>query len=107
MFQLLLLFLTLLGTLFGFVYVLTLTPESSILSNNLPIKFLFGFSITTSTSFGFGLIATGVQDFTQNLPPEITIIDAPGEGENYTDNFSISLNVFDRENDGYVLAVEW
>ena len=51
------------------------------------------------------MIATGVQDFTQNLPPEITIIDAPGEGENYTDNFSISLNVLDRENDSYVLAI--
>ena len=57
------------------------------------------------TKVGFGLIATGVQNFTQNLPPEITIIDAPDEGENYTDNFSISLNVFDRENDSYVLAI--
>ena len=57
------------------------------------------------TKVGFGLIATGVQNFTQNLPPEITIIDAPSEGENYTDNFSISLNVFDRENDSYVLAI--
>ena len=36
------------------------------------------------------------------MPPEITIIEAPGEGENYTDNFSIKVNVFDKENDSYV-----
>ena len=64
-----------------------------------------GYLGVEGTKVGFGLIATGVQDFTQNLPPEITIIDAPGEGENYTDNFSISLNVLDRENDSYVLAI--
>ncbi len=57
------------------------------------------------TKVGFGLVATGLQGFTQNLPPEITILDAPNEGENYTDNFSITLSVFDRENDSYVLAI--
>lgn len=57
------------------------------------------------TRVGFGLVATGLQNFTQNLPPEITIIEAPGEGDNYTDNFSISLSVFDGENDSYVLAI--
>ena len=57
------------------------------------------------TRVGFGLVATGLQNFTQNMPPEITIIEAPGEGENYTDNFSIKVNVFDKENDSYVLAI--
>lgn len=57
------------------------------------------------TRVGFGLVATGLQNFTQNTPPEITIIEAPAEGGNYSDNFSIKLNVFDRENDSYVLAI--
>ena len=57
------------------------------------------------TSVGFGLVATGLQNLTQNTPPEITIIEGPVGGENYSENFSIRLNVSDGENDGYVLAV--
>ena len=57
------------------------------------------------TSVGFGLVATGLQNLTQNTPPEITIIEGPVGGENYSENFSIRMNVSDEENDGYVLAV--
>ena len=57
------------------------------------------------TRIGFGLVATGLQNLTQNTPPEITIIEGPQGNENYTDNFSIRLNVSDGENDGYVLAI--
>ena len=57
------------------------------------------------TRVGFGLVATGLQNFTQNTAPEITVIQGPAGGENYSDNFSINVNVFDIENDSYVLAI--
>ena len=58
------------------------------------------------TKVGFGLVATGLQNLTQNTPPKITIIEGPSGGENYSDNFSIKLHVSDVENDGYVLAIQ-
>ena len=57
------------------------------------------------TKIGFGLVATGLQNLTQNTAPEITVIEGPEGGENYTGNFSIKVNVFDRENDSYMLAI--
>lgn len=57
------------------------------------------------TKVGFGVIATGLQNLTQNTPPEITIIEGPVGGENYTENFSLMLNISDEESDGYVVAI--
>ena len=57
------------------------------------------------TKIGFGLVATGLQNLTQNTAPVITVVEGPEGGENYTGNFSIKVNVFDRENDSYMLAI--
>ena len=57
------------------------------------------------TKIGFGLVATGLQNLTQNTAPVITVVEGPEGGENYTENFSIKVNIFDRENDSYVLAI--
>ena len=57
------------------------------------------------TKIGFGLVATGLQNLTQNTAPVITVVEGPEGGENYTGNFSIKVNIFDRENDSYMLAI--
>lgn len=57
------------------------------------------------TKIGFGVVATGLQNLTQNTAPKITVIDSPLGGENYSENFSLLLNISDKENDGYVVAI--
>tara|TARA_B100001769_G_C22096250_1_gene591456 strand:+ start:94 stop:2148 length:2055 start_codon:yes stop_codon:yes gene_type:complete len=57
------------------------------------------------TKVGFGVIATGLQNLTQNTAPKITVIDSPLGGENYSENFSLLLNISDEESDGYVVAI--
>lgn len=54
---------------------------------------------------GFGLIATGVENLSQNSAPSISVLQGPVGGENYSNNFSISVNVVDNEGDGFVLAI--
>ena len=77
-----------------------------VVANDIHDGMNFGYLGLEGTRVGFGLVATGLQNFTQNSPPEITIIEGPSGGENYSDNFSIKLNVTDAENDGYVLAIQ-
>ncbi len=76
-----------------------------VIANDIYDGMNVGYLGLEGTSIGFGLVATGLQNLTQNTPPEITIIEGPVGGENYSENFSIRLNVSDGENDGYVLAV--
>ena len=77
-----------------------------VVANDIHDGMNVGYLGLEGTRVGFGLVATGLQNFTQNSPPEITIIEGPSGGENYSDNFSIKLNVTDAENDGYVLAIQ-
>ena len=77
-----------------------------VVANDIHDGMNFGYLGLEGTRVGFGLVATGLQNFTQNSPPEITIIEGPSGGENYSDNFSIKLNVTDAENDSYVLAIQ-
>ncbi|RJV01331.1 MAG: hypothetical protein DWC06_03205 [Candidatus Poseidoniales archaeon] len=56
------------------------------------------------TKLGFGLVATGVENLTQNLAPTITMLDGPAGGENYTENISVTVSIEDVEMDGYVVA---
>ena len=77
-----------------------------VVANDIHDGMNVGYLGLEGTRIGFGLVATGLQNFTQNSPPEITIIEGPSGGENYSDNFSIKLNVTDAENDGYVLAIQ-
>ena len=57
------------------------------------------------TKLGFGLVATGVKNLTQNTAPVISVIAGPAGGENYTENFSISMNISDAEGDGFIVAI--
>lgn len=57
------------------------------------------------TKVGFGLVATGVAEFSPNTAPVISIIDGPMGGENYSENISISLYVSDFEGDGYAVVL--
>ena len=77
-----------------------------VVANDIHDGMNVGYLGLEGTRVGFGLVATGLQNFTQNSPPEITIIEGPSGGENYSDNFSIKLNVTDAENDSYVLAIQ-
>ena len=64
-----------------------------------------GYLGVEGTKIGFGVIATGLQNLTQNTAPKITVIDSPMGGENYSENFSLLLNISDEESDGYVVAI--
>ena len=64
-----------------------------------------GYLGVEGTKIGFGVIATGLQNLTQNTAPKITVIDSPIGGENYSENFSLLLNISDEESDGYVVAI--
>ncbi len=57
------------------------------------------------TKVGFGLVATGVEEFAPNTAPVISIIEGPMGGENYSENISISLSVTDFEGDGYAVVL--
>ena len=57
------------------------------------------------TMLGFGLVATGVENLTPNSAPIIEMLEGPVGGENYSDNFSINLQITDNEGDGYFLVV--
>ena len=57
------------------------------------------------TKLGFGLVATGVVDFKPNTAPSIAVLEGPSGGENYTENFSISLSVDDEEGDDFVVVI--
>ena len=57
------------------------------------------------TKIGFGLFGSGIKNMTQNTAPIITIIEGPGGNENYTDNFSIELNISDLEDDGFLVVI--
>ena len=57
------------------------------------------------TMLGFGLVATGVENLTPNSAPMIEMLEGPIGGENYSDNFSINLQITDNEGDGYFLVV--
>ncbi|GIQ96347.1 MAG: hypothetical protein CM15mP1_2430 [Methanobacteriota archaeon] len=57
------------------------------------------------TKVGFGLVATGVEEFSPNTAPVISIIEGPMGGENYSENISISLSVTDFEGDGYAVVL--
>ena len=57
------------------------------------------------TMLGFGLVATGVENLTPNSAPMIEMLEGPVGGENYSDNFSINLQITDNEGDGYFLVV--
>ncbi len=76
-----------------------------VIANDIYDGMNVGYLGLEGTRVGFGLVATGLQNLTQNTPPKITIVEGPVGGENYTDNFSISVGVFDRNNDGYVLVI--
>ena len=64
-----------------------------------------GYLGVEGTKIGFGVIATGLQNLTQNTAPKITVIDSPMGGENYSESFSLLLNISDEESDGYVVAI--
>lgn len=57
------------------------------------------------TKLGFGLVATGVVDFKPNTAPKISVLEGPTGGENYSENFSISLSIDDEEDDGFVVVI--
>lgn len=57
------------------------------------------------TKLGFGLVLTGVENYSINTAPKITIIEGPQGGENYSENISISLNIIDDEGDDFVVAI--
>lgn len=65
-----------------------------------------GFLGLEGTKIGFGLVATGVENLTQNIPPEITMLEGPLGGENYTDNFSIELQITDSNGDDFLANVK-
>lgn len=76
-----------------------------VIANDIYDGLNVGYLGLEGTRVGFGLVATGLQNLTQNTAPEITVIEGPVGGENYTDNFSIKMNIFDGENDSYVVAI--
>ena len=51
------------------------------------------------------MVATGVQELVENTAPRIEVIDGPSGGENYTENFSLTIQIIDDEGDGYVVAI--
>ena len=57
------------------------------------------------TKVGFGLVATGVAEFSSNTAPVISVIEGPSGGENYSENITISLSVTDFEGDGYAVVL--
>ena len=57
------------------------------------------------TKVGFGLVATGVEEFAPNTAPVISVTEGPSGGENYSENISISLSVTDFEGDGYAVVL--
>ena len=64
-----------------------------------------GFLGIEGTKLGFGLVATGVQELVQNTAPRIEVIEGPSGGENYSENLSLTIQIIDDENDGYVAAI--
>ena len=56
------------------------------------------------TKVGFGLVASGVTNLSENTAPVITLIDGPVGGENYSENMSISIEIDDYENDSFDVA---
>ena len=50
-------------------------------------------------------MATGVVDFKPNTAPKISVLEGPTGGENYSENFSISLSIDDEEDDGFVVVI--
>ena len=63
-----------------------------------------GFLGIEGDKIGFGLVATGAKNLTMNTPPDITILEGPKNGDNYTDNFSVKVLVNDYENDSFVVV---
>ena len=57
------------------------------------------------TKLGFGLVATGVTEFSPNSAPTVSVIEGPLGGENYSENISLSLSVTDFEGDGYAVVL--
>ena len=57
------------------------------------------------TKLGFGLVATGVGEFSPNTAPTVSMIEGPLGGENYSENISLSLSVTDFEGDGYAVVL--
>lgn len=57
------------------------------------------------TKVGFGLVATGVAEFSPNTAPVLSVIEGPLGGENYSENISLSLSVTDFEGDGYAVVL--
>ena len=57
------------------------------------------------TKLGFGLVATGVAEFSPNSAPTVSVIEGPLGGENYSENISLSLSVTDFEGDGYAVVL--
>ncbi len=57
------------------------------------------------TKIGFGLFGSGIKNMTQNTAPIISMIEGPVGGENYSENFSIELNISDLENDGFLVVL--
>lgn len=57
------------------------------------------------TKLGFGLVALGVEEFSPNTAPVISVIQGPSGGENYSENISLSISVTDFEGDGYAVVL--
>ena len=54
---------------------------------------------------GFGLVATGVENLEQNSAPSILEVAGPQLNENYSIEFSVTLNISDDNNDTIAVAV--
>jgi len=57
------------------------------------------------TKLGFGLVATGVENLTQNTAPKISMLEGPNGGENYSESLNIKLGISDEENDSYIAVI--
>ena len=57
------------------------------------------------TRLGFGLVATGVKNLTQNTAPKISMLEGPNGGENYSEILTIKLGISDEENDSYIAVI--
>lgn len=64
-----------------------------------------GYLGINGSMLGFGLAATGITDLVQNEGPVVVINTGSLEGENFTNNVSINVTVYDLEYDGFVTVM--
>ena len=57
------------------------------------------------TKLGFGLVATGIKNLSQNTAPKISMLEGPSGGENYSESLTIKLGISDEENDSYIVVI--